>query len=116
VVLGALLHFLPDDTEVAAILKALREQMVPGSWLTMCHMTNEGAPEVAAKMVQLYESFSSPLRFRSSEAIRALFEGFDLVEPEIVPTPLWRPEGTDDVLLEQPELTLALVGVGRRRA
>jgi hypothetical protein len=116
-VLSALLHFLPDDTEILAILEALRARMAPGSWLVMTHATTEGVPpEAVAKTVRLYESSTSPLRFRSSEHLHAMFDGFDLAEPGIVHTPLWRPEGAGDLMLDRPKLSLSLAGVARRRA
>jgi hypothetical protein len=43
--------------------------------------------------------------------ITALFDGFDLVEPGLVPLPLWRPEGVDD----DPAKAGIFAGVGRRQ-
>jgi hypothetical protein len=46
--------------------------------------------------------------------VEALFEGFDLVEPGVVWTPLWRPESSDDPYHDNPELSAAYAGVGRK--
>ncbi|HMA47930.1 MAG TPA: SAM-dependent methyltransferase [Frankiaceae bacterium] len=56
----------------------------------------------------------TPVTLRSRDEIAALFAGFDLVEPGLVRTPLWRPESPDDVD-DDPERGFNLAGVGRKR-
>jgi hypothetical protein len=51
---------------------------------------------------------------RSREQIERFFHGLELVAPGLVRAPLWRPEGSDDVLLDHPEHWLGFVGVGRK--
>jgi hypothetical protein len=115
VVLGALLHFLPDDREVAALLETLRAPMAPGSWLALTHMTNEGAEAHGEQLERIYKGSPTRAYFRSRGAVRELFEGFDLVDPGIVHTPLWRPDGSDDPMLDRATLAMQFAGVGRRR-
>ena len=57
---------------------------------------------------------TNPARARTRAEVAQLFEGFELVEPGLVYTPRWRPEEPDDVLLDQPERSLAFAGVGRK--
>jgi hypothetical protein len=57
---------------------------------------------------------ASDVKRRSVERIGRFFEGFELVEPGLVLTPLWRPEGPEDLLLAEPEKALTVAGVGRK--
>jgi len=51
---------------------------------------------------------------RSYAETMQFFERLELVEPGLVSPPLWRPEGPDDLLLNQPERVLGWGGVGRK--
>jgi len=51
---------------------------------------------------------------RPHAAVERFFDGLLLVEPGVVYTPLWHPEGPDDLLLEQPALSMGLAGVARK--
>jgi len=46
--------------------------------------------------------------------IEPFFDELELVEPGLVHIPLWRPEGPDGVLLDQPERALTIAGIGRK--
>jgi hypothetical protein len=50
---------------------------------------------------------------RRSTVISAFFDGFDLVEPGLVFTPQWRPDGSGP-FSDQPERSLFYAGVGRK--
>jgi hypothetical protein len=54
------------------------------------------------------------MTMRSRAEIGAFFAGLELVEPGLVPVPLWRPEGPDDLLLDEPGRSNGFVGVGRK--
>jgi hypothetical protein len=41
---------------------------------------------------ELYETLVGPFTLRTREQVTALFDGFDLVEPGVVPAQLWRPD------------------------
>ena len=47
--------------------------------------------------------------------IQQLIAPLELVEPGLVYVPVWRPEGPDDVLLEEPQRSAGLAAVGRKR-
>jgi hypothetical protein len=67
--------------------------------------------------VQLGELFgtASTTVGRSYEQTERFFEGYELVEPGLVYTPLWRPEGADDLLLDRPERAFTRAGVAWKR-
>jgi hypothetical protein len=65
------------------------------------------------RLRHLFEK-ASPTRSRSPSEIARFFGGFALVEPGLVYTPLWRPEGPDDFFHDQPARAFTLAGVARK--
>ncbi len=110
--LVAILHYVIDDTEAYEIMRTFRDVMVPGSYCAIAHSSGESPGHI-----RLRELFSkaSPTLSRTPAQILKLFDGFELVEPGLVQTPLWRPEGPDDIFLDQPEKAFTLAGVARKR-
>ena len=112
--LVAVLHFIPDDDEARRTVRALRESLAPGSYVVISHGTLDGLPaDVIARFEAIYRRSSAPTIARSREGIAALFEGLDVVEPGIVPTPLWHPDAARDPLADEPVRAGILAGVGR---
>ena len=113
VLLVAVLHYMPDDTTAQRIVQTLREAIPAGSFIVITHGTIQNAPpEVIAQIEQTYARSTNPVRLRSYGAIHQLFAGLDLVAPGLVYAPLWRPEESDDLLLDDPARSLNLAGVG----
>jgi len=112
-----MLHFVPDDSEADAVMRALRDAMPAGSYLAITHATNEDiAPQTKEQMLRLYSQTSSPITARSKAQIEHFFDDLELVEPGLVYLPLWRPEGSDDLLLDDPQRSITLAGVARKPA
>jgi len=108
----AVLHFIPDSDDPAAIIGTFLDRMVPGSHLMITHVTDEGADcDAAAEAVDTYKNASSPLVFRSPAQIGAFFTGLEVLDPGIVPTWEWRPDGA----LDTPTSPRILAGAGRVR-
>jgi hypothetical protein len=114
VLLLAFLHFITDDSAAASLVRVLREAMAPGSYLVMTHASNIFA-ERSARTLAVYNQATSPVTLRSQQQIETFFDGFELVEPGLVPTPLWRPESKDDLFVSEPERAQAFAAVGRKR-
>ncbi len=113
--LVSLLHFITDNEEAYRVVRVLRDAVAPGSYLVMVHGSYEGlTPEIAEQLHQLYMRTPTPVKTRSRAEIERFFDGFELVEPGLVYLPLWRPEGPDDLFLEQPERCSGFTGVGRK--
>lgn len=114
-VMAALLHWVPDDSQAYTVVRRFREAMVPGSYLVILH----GVPEVqdADRAERLEQAVAkvTATKNRTPAEIMPFFEGMEMVEPGLVLTPLWRPEGPDDLGLDRPELSLCMAGVGRKR-
>jgi hypothetical protein len=114
VLLVAVLHFVPDSARPAEIMATLRDALVPGSYLVICHGCRDANPDMAAPAETAYRSrVAGQLSIRTREEIAGLFDGFDLVEPGLVWIPEWRPDSPADVP-ENPQQYWGLVGVGRR--
>ena len=54
--LVAVLHFVPDSAEPAQILATLREALVPGSYLVICHSCRDARPDLADPAESVYGS------------------------------------------------------------
>lgn len=114
VLLNAVLHFVPDDAEAHAVVRTIRDALVPGSYVAISHSTYEEAPpEIVEQIDRLYADSTNPSRTRTRAQIEVFFRGLDVVEPGVVHLPRWRPEGPDDVFFDSPERSLVLGGVGR---
>ena len=112
VLLVSVLHFVPEDA--GDIIAGYRQVMAPGSLLVLSHGTTPTQPEDAERateVAQVYAVSPTPIRLRSHAEVRALFDGFDLMEPGLVTVDRWRPECSDQ---PDPACRGILAGVGRR--
>ena len=113
VLMVAFLHFVTDDAEAIHLVQALRDAIPSGSYMVISHATDEGiGRETTQQLEKLYARTKDPIAPRAQEQVAAFFEGLTLVEPGIVYTPQWRPEGPDDLFLDQPERASTWAAVG----
>jgi hypothetical protein len=92
VLLVAVLHFLSDQEDPYAVVNYLKDQMAPGSYLVISHVTADHIPAAAARQArQAYEGASAPGVPRSRGDIARFFGGLDMVTPGLVSVPEWRP-------------------------
>ncbi|WP_370416126.1 SAM-dependent methyltransferase [Streptomyces fradiae] len=113
--LVAVLHFLEDSDEPGAAVAELLEGLAPGSMLVLTHASYEGIPvpeERAGGAVGVYRDIRNPLVMRSREEVTRFFDGTEIVEPGVVPMPLWRPDSPDEE--EDPFAFSGFAGVGRK--
>jgi hypothetical protein len=112
--LVAVLQFLADADDPWQIVATLRDALAPGSYLVLCHATDEGRATTAQAAGKVYNgSVTTEIHMRPRADILRFFEGFDLVDPGLVFIPQWRPDSPADVPAE-PGKFWALVGVGRK--
>ena len=110
----ALLHYIVDADEVRHLIGEYSSRLAPGSYMAFTHGTYENAPPgVAESLMNLSSKSRHSMLYRSRDDIATLFPKMEIVEPGIVPTPLWHPEGPEDLFLNQPERSLAYAGVAR---
>jgi hypothetical protein len=112
VLLLAVMHFVSDDANPPAIMAAIRDALVPGSYLAIGHVTHDDAPDaMVSGAMSAFAQTSSSIWPRTASQIRHLFNGFDLVEPGLVPAHLWRPDADGPPVREN---TMLLGGVARK--
>jgi SAM-dependent methyltransferase len=109
VLLVAVLHFVADEDDPAAVVAWLHDRLAPGSCLVLSHGCPEHHAEVAERVQQVYRHTTNALWLRTRPKIERLFDGFELVEPGLTWVTAWRPDGTDE-----PERREMLAGVGRK--
>lgn len=113
VLIVALLHFIPDDANAYHLVRVLREAIAPGSYIAISHATNAAMPPaIAASIERLYANTANPGKYRSEIAVARFFDGLTMIEPGIVYAPLWHPESSDDLFLNEPERSINFAGVG----
>ncbi|WP_407550911.1 SAM-dependent methyltransferase [Streptomyces sp. Pv4-95] len=115
-ILAAVLHFISDADDPKAMLRQFTDKLAPGSYVVISHagMEKKPAPEdVPASASQTYQENVSEVYWRDIEEVNALFEGLELIDPGVVPVPLWRigPEGDPEGFGAEAH---ALAGVAKK--
>ena len=89
VLMGVMGHL--DDDDAYPIVRQLLGGLPAGSFLAL----QDGA-EMSDAFSEAQEDYDDtgavPYHLRRPEQIAAFFEGLDIVDPGVVPTPQWRPE------------------------
>ncbi|MEU6021799.1 SAM-dependent methyltransferase [Micromonospora sp. NPDC047134] len=117
-VLGAVLHFVPDDETAHAAVGRLLAAMAPGSHLLISHATADEAPHEQDEIDMVHDIYrhrtATPLGLRTRAQIERFFDGLDLVDPGVVWLPLWRPAPDDpQYFADDPTRSAGIGGVGR---
>ncbi|MCK9893544.1 SAM-dependent methyltransferase [Frankia sp. AgB32] len=91
--LVAILHFITDEEDPYGVVRTLLDGLPSGSYLTLSHAVSDAATAGAGSIVSTYQKSSSSLTLRTTEQIRAFFDGLDLLDPGVTLVPAWRPAG-----------------------
>ena len=114
------LMFVPSDAAAEGLIQRLRAALAPGSYVALAHPCLEHLPTERVQALQqltpLFARAPDAGTARSRAAIARFFTGLELLAPGLVYLPCWHPEGPDDLFVDQPERSLLLGGVGRKRA
>jgi hypothetical protein len=109
----AVLPYITDDQKAYAAVHAVRDALPSGSYLGFSHLTFENLPrEAISQIEEIYAASFHPIHARGLAEVEPFLAGLEPVSPGIVAMPLWRPESDNDLLLDQPERSLGLVGIG----
>jgi hypothetical protein len=112
--LVAVLHYVLEDEVAYRTVTTLKDSLAAGSYMAIAHATYAERPaDLQSRLDDTFRA-ASDSRNRTQEQIERFFAGLEVIEPGLVYTPLWRPEGPDDVLLDDPGQSMAIVGVGRK--
>lgn len=109
--LVAVLHYIMDDQQAYHAVDVLSRALVPGSYMAVAHTAAEALPPIKGAEQEILRPVATTKKRTHDEVLR-FFAGFHVVEPGLVYSPLWRPEGPEDVLLEDPDKAFAFAGVG----
>ncbi|GAA1755649.1 SAM-dependent methyltransferase [Streptomonospora arabica] len=88
--LMGILGHIPDG-DVLPIVHRLVDALPSGSYLAVYDGTDT-SPAYNEAVARGNEQGAVPYLLRSPDAIAARFDGLELVEPGVVPCPLWRPD------------------------
>jgi hypothetical protein len=113
VLLPTSLNVLTDE-DAQALVDALRGALVPGSYFVMAQTSLDIYAEGAADVVELLNAaLDEPYIARSESEIAHHLEGFDLLDPGLVPIEHWRSDG-DPPFLPEGQLIPLFAAVGRK--
>jgi hypothetical protein len=110
--IDTLMHF-PDAENPSALVAAYVEATCSGSYLAISHFSESDELRTAFGLFDRMFGAPPAVTLRSREWLADFFAGLDLVDPGVVPVPLWRPS-TDDEFPRNPELAEVVVGLGRK--
>lgn len=94
VMFSAILHHVNDDEDPARIVRYWRDRVPSGSYFFVSHFRSGNNSETREAEKVLQQTFGRG-RWRSDEEIEHLLTGLEILDPGIVPAPLWRPEPVD---------------------
>lgn len=90
----AVLHFVKDEEDPAALVAALGGALPPGSCLVLTHGTSDFHEKRRVEEgTDVYRNATAQVSLRSHAEILSFFDGWDLTDPGLVQLPLWRPDG-----------------------
>jgi S-adenosyl methyltransferase len=105
----AVAHFIPDTAALRAAFDRYRDVAVSGSYLALSHGNMAASPGAAPKMGELYGRAGTRLVTHSRSEIIRMVDGWNIVEPGVVPTWQWRPRPSGFASDDADPFTLALV-------
>ncbi|WP_232285257.1 SAM-dependent methyltransferase [Saccharomonospora xinjiangensis] len=115
VLMTELLLHVPDSERPEELVSAWVEAMPGGSHLVISHF---GEDEDVLAGFRIFERLRfgrfPEVSLRPRQRVAEFFAGLDLVEPGVVPAPLWRPGPGDETVLN-PEDVRMFAGIGRKR-
>lgn len=95
VIFSAILHHVNDDEDPAGIVRYWRDQVPVGSYFFVSHFRS-GHNEETRQAEQILQQTFGRGRWRTDEEIAGLLDGLEILDPGVVPTPLWRPDTVDN--------------------
>jgi hypothetical protein len=112
VVLGLVLHLVPDRDDPHGVVARLVDALPPGSHLAISHVTSEVLPRQVGELAgRLERAAEGAFVTRDLGDIRRFFDGLEIIEPGVVPLEHWRPDGAE----ARPRwLSAAYGGIGRK--
>jgi hypothetical protein len=111
VLLVAVLNFVGDDDDPAAIIGALRRCVPPGSLLALSHGAREQDSRTADSVERIYQRTSGQAVLRTKSELLRLLDGCVLLEPGLVYAAQWTVDA--NAPLGDPGTAMTLAAVAR---
>ncbi|MER7079151.1 S-adenosyl methyltransferase [Saccharopolyspora kobensis] len=112
-IMAGVFHFVPHEAGAPDVIAGYRDALAPGSYLALSHFTADISPEEMAGVVEVMRRSADPIHTRTHAEVTELFTGFELVEPGVVGTALWRPDRPEQAA-DEPGGSQIYAGVGRK--
>jgi hypothetical protein len=97
VLCAAVLHFVTDRDDPAAIIGAFTDSMAAGSFLALSAATSTDTDtDMIAKIHDVYADVTAPVIFRPAYTIASWFEGLEMVPPGLVSVAHWPTDSGHD--------------------
>lgn len=107
----AVLMLLRDDDDPAGKLRTLTEALPSGSYLAISHPTQDFNPDAMGAAVAAATRGGMTLVPRTRSEVERLFDGWELIDPGLVPVMAWCPEGAAPA---DPQAAYYWSGVARK--
>lgn len=91
-VMGAILDHLPSDAEPGRLIRTLAAHLTPGSALVLTHAASDLTDGMALVATVCREA-GIDFHPRPRPEVKALFTGWELVAPGVIPASRWRAQG-----------------------
>jgi hypothetical protein len=118
--LAAILHFVPDDTQAYDSVAQMVAALAPGSYLVVSAAAAESfAPnnELTRAVIDVYrQRTTTSAASRSRSEIERFFTGLDLVEPGVVWLHQWPDPGLSSEFDDDPTRSGEWAAIGRKPA
>jgi hypothetical protein len=92
--LVAILMLLSDEDDPWGVVRTLMDALPSGSHLAITHPTADFNPDEMAAAVGAAQQGGMTLVPRTHEAVTRFFDGWEIVDPGVVPVASWRPDET----------------------
>ena len=110
VTFGSILMLLDDDSDPWATVRHLMAAMPAGSYLVVSHPTGDMNPAAMAQVAAVSANAGMTFVPRGKNDVARFFDGYEMVEPGLVPVLAWRP---DDEPADDPAAAYYWAGVAR---
>lgn len=113
VLLISVMHFVLDDEKAYGLIRSIRSLIASGSYVAISHYCLDHVPQSTIDQILNISKFAAKQnKTRHPEEIERYFDGFKLLDPGVVCVPKWRPEASDELLVDEPERAMTYCGVG----
>jgi hypothetical protein len=117
--LAAVLHFVPDDTQAYGSVTQLVAALPPGSYLVVSHTATETFRPISQQVTteDVYRrQTATPGTVRSRSEVERFFTGVEMLDPGVVWVREWRPDTDEPAELpDGPPQGGVWAGVGRKK-